>query len=141
MCGSKRKRKEIQFLCFFIFEFESLPIYKENVAYVFIGIHKVDYSLRHITGRESIVKAITVVLLVGFISLVLLIDKQRIKKGLELLSIYWFRIAFSFLALFILNVVSGFFGLYVPVNIVSGLVITVLGIPGFLSIFLIAIFL
>lgn len=86
-------------------------------------------------------KTIMSVLLLGCILLVLLIDKQRVKKGLELISIYWFRLAFSFLALFILNVAAGFFGVYVPVNLVSGLVITILGIPGFLSVFLIAIFL
>lgn len=86
-------------------------------------------------------KAILSVLLLGCILLVVLIDKQRVKRGLELISIYWFRLAFSFLALFILNISAGFFGVYVPVNLVSGLVITVLGIPGFLSIFLIAIFL
>ena len=86
-------------------------------------------------------KTIMSVLLLGCILLVLLIDKQRVKKGLELISIYWFRLAFSFLALFILNLAAGFFGVYVPVNLVSGLVITILGIPGFLSVFLIAIFL
>ena len=61
-------------------------------------------------------------------------DRKRIKKAIEFLSIYWFRLAFSFLALFILNVGAGFFGVYIPVNVVSGLIITVLGIPGFASI-------
>ena len=71
---------------------------------------------------------------VGIVLLLFVMDRKRIKKAIEFLSIYWFRLAFSFLALFILNVGAGFFGVYIPVNVVSGLIITVLGIPGFASI-------
>lgn len=88
-----------------------------------------------------LLKAIIGVLFVGSLLLLLLIDQKRLKSGLEFVSVYWFRLAFSFLALFILNVAAGFFGVYVPVNLVSGLVITILGIPGFFSVFFIAIFL
>ena len=70
----------------------------------------------------------------GFILLLLLMDKKQVRKVFEGLSLYWFRLAFSFLVLFIMNVTAEFFGIYVPVNIASGLVITVLGIPGFASI-------
>lgn len=86
-------------------------------------------------------KTIISVLLVGCIALFFLMDQKRIKKTLEFVSLYWFRLAFSFLALFIVNIVAGFFGIYVPVNLASGLVITILGIPGMFSVFLIAIFL
>ena len=74
------------------------------------------------------------ILVGGFILLLLLMDKKQVRKVFERLSIYWFRLAFSFLVLFIMNVTAGFFGIYVPVNIASGLVIAVLGIPGFASI-------
>ncbi|AOV06333.1 pro-sigmaK processing inhibitor BofA family protein [Sporosarcina ureilytica] len=83
-------------------------------------------------------KAAISTFIVGFILFLLVMDKKRVKNMFEFISIYWFRLAFSFLALFILNVVAGFFGVFVPVNIVSGLVITILGIPGLASICAIA---
>ena len=78
---------------------------------------------------------------VGMILLLLLMNKKQVKKVFEFLSIYWFRLAFSFLVLFIANVGAGFFGIYVPVNVISGVVITVLGVPGFLAVFALAIIL
>ena len=68
-------------------------------------------------------------------------DKKQVQKVFERLSVYWFRLAFAFLVLFVLNVAGGFFGIYVPVNIASGLVIAVFGIPGFASICAFALFL
>ena len=79
-------------------------------------------------------KAAVGILIAGFILLLFLMDNKQIRKVFERLSIYWFRLAFSFLFLFILNVAAGFFGIYVPVNIASGLVIAVLGVPGVASI-------
>jgi len=61
-------------------------------------------------------------------------DNKQIRKVFERLSVYWFRLAFSFLVLFILNVSAGFIGIHVPVNITSGVVIAVLGIPGLASV-------
>lgn len=81
------------------------------------------------------------ILVVGMILLLLLMNKKQVKKVFEFLSVYWFRLAFSFLVLFIANVGAGFFGIYVPVNVISGLVITVLGIPGFLVVCTLAIIL
>ena len=40
-----------------------------------------------------------------------------------------------------MNVIGGFIGLYVPVNIASGLVLAVLGIPGFATLCAFALFL
>ncbi|MBO1911125.1 pro-sigmaK processing inhibitor BofA family protein [Microvirga sp. 3-52] len=77
----------------------------------------------------------------GLILLFLLMDKKQVKKVFERLSIYWFRLALAFLVLFIMNVAAGFIGIYVPVNIISGIVIAVLGIPGFVSICALAFFL
>lgn len=83
-------------------------------------------------------KLILPIVLMGVILLVLLMDKKQVKNMFEVISIYWFRLAFSFFILFMLNVVAGFFGVYVPINLTSGLVITVLGIPGLTSILAIA---
>lgn len=81
------------------------------------------------------------IIVVGLILLFLLMDKKQVKKFFERLSIYWFRLAFAFLVLFIMNVAAGFVGIYVPVNIASGIVIAVLGIPGLASICALAFFL
>ncbi len=79
---------------------------------------------------------------VGFILLLLLaMDKKQIQKTMERFSIFWFRLAFAFLILFAMNVAGGFIGLYVPVNIASGLLLAVLGIPGFATICAFALFL
>ena len=86
-------------------------------------------------------KVILPVLLIGFILIALLMDKKPLKNVLEFISVYWFRFAFSFLVLYLLNVGAGFFGVYVPINMASGLVITILGVPGFASIFALAILL
>ncbi len=68
---------------------------------------------------------------VGLILLLLLVmDKKQIGKVVERLSVYWFRLAFAFLVLFAMNIAGGFIGIYVPVNIASGLLLAVLGIPG-----------
>ncbi|MDW0118854.1 pro-sigmaK processing inhibitor BofA family protein [Sporosarcina thermotolerans] len=73
--------------------------------------------------------------------LLLLMDKSNIKKMIENLSVFWFRLAFAFLALFILNIAGGFVGIYFPVNIASGFLLAILGIPGFAALFTFAVFL
>lgn len=85
-------------------------------------------------------KVVFPILLIGIVLIALLMSKKPLKNGLEFISIYWFRFAFSFLVLYLLNVGAGFLGIYVPINIASGLVITVLGIPGLASICALAIF-
>ncbi|MCM3745694.1 pro-sigmaK processing inhibitor BofA family protein [Sporosarcina luteola] len=79
---------------------------------------------------------------IGIILLFLLMmDKKQIKKLSERLSVFWFRLAFAFLALFIFNIVGGFIGIYFPVNVASGLLLAILGIPGFAALFAFAVFL
>jgi len=73
--------------------------------------------------------------------LLLTMDKKKIQKLMERLSVFWFRLAFAFLILFAMNVAGGFIGLYVPVNIASGLLLAVLGIPGFATVCAFALFL
>ncbi|MFJ7936889.1 pro-sigmaK processing inhibitor BofA family protein [Sporosarcina sp. NPDC096371] len=81
-------------------------------------------------------------LVVGLVLLLLLVlDKKQIQKALERLSVYWFRLAFAFLVLFAMNIAGGFIGVYVPVNIVSGLLLAVLGIPGVATLCAFAVFL
>ncbi|MER2090159.1 MAG: pro-sigmaK processing inhibitor BofA family protein [Sporosarcina sp.] len=82
------------------------------------------------------------IIAVGLILLLLVVmDKKHIQKAFERLSVYWFRIAFAFLVLFAMNVAGGFFGIYVPVNIASGLLLAVLGIPGIAALCTFAVFL
>ncbi|MHA6261433.1 pro-sigmaK processing inhibitor BofA family protein [Sporosarcina sp. CAU 1771] len=87
------------------------------------------------------VKSVVSILIVGFILLLLLMNKKQVRNVFERLSVYWFRLAFSFLLLFAMNIAAGFFGVYVPINIASGLLIAILGIPGFASICVFAILL
>lgn len=86
-------------------------------------------------------KSVIVILIVGFFLLLLLMNKKQVRKALELLPVYWFRLAFSFLLLFAMNIAAGFLGIYVPINIASGLLIAILGIPGFASICVLALLL
>ncbi|MCG7346530.1 pro-sigmaK processing inhibitor BofA family protein [Sporosarcina sp. ACRSL] len=80
--------------------------------------------------------------IIGVILLsLLMLDKKQIKKLSERLSVFWFRLAFAFLALFILNIVGGFVGIYFPVNFASGILLAILGIPGLAALFAFAIFL
>ncbi|MDW0115210.1 MULTISPECIES: pro-sigmaK processing inhibitor BofA family protein [Sporosarcina] len=82
------------------------------------------------------------VAVIGVILLsLLMLDKKQIAKATEKLSIFWFRLAFAFLALFILNIAGGFVGIYFPVNIASGFLLAILGIPGFAALFAFAVFL
>ncbi|WOV87599.1 pro-sigmaK processing inhibitor BofA family protein [Sporosarcina oncorhynchi] len=85
---------------------------------------------------------IIVVAVIGVILLLLLMmDKKQIGKLTEKLSVFWFRLAFAFLALFLLNIAGGFVGIYFPVNIASGFLLALLGIPGFAALFAFAVFL
>ncbi|WP_342507637.1 pro-sigmaK processing inhibitor BofA family protein [Sporosarcina sp. FSL K6-2383] len=82
------------------------------------------------------------VLVIGLVLLLLMVmDKKQIQKVLERLSVYWFRLAFAFLVLFAMNIAGGFVGVYVPVNIASGLLLAVLGIPGVAALCTFAVFL
>ncbi|HEX5564190.1 MAG TPA: pro-sigmaK processing inhibitor BofA family protein [Sporosarcina sp.] len=82
-----------------------------------------------------------ILFIVGLFLLLFLMDNKYVHKVLERISIYWFRFAFAFLLLFAMNIIGGFFGFFIPVNIASGIVIAVLGIPGIASIFAFAFFL
>jgi inhibitor of the pro-sigma K processing machinery len=86
-------------------------------------------------------KVIGIVTVGVVLLLLLLMNKKQIQKMMDRLSVFWFRLAFAFLILFTMNVIGGFIGLYVPVNIASGLILAVLGIPGFATLCAFAFFL
>lgn len=80
--------------------------------------------------------------LVG-IALLLFLFLNKSSKGrvLEIISIWWFRIAFAFVILFAINLIASQLGFFIPINIISGLLIAFLGIPGIASVVAISIFL
>ncbi|WP_245744489.1 pro-sigmaK processing inhibitor BofA family protein [Bhargavaea ginsengi] len=69
-----------------------------------------------------------------FILVVLVRNKRLLYTAAEKLSVFWFRLAAAFLVLFLLNVGLGLLGFFVPVNLMSGLMIAILGIPGVASV-------
>ena len=86
-------------------------------------------------------KVIGIVVVILVLLLLVVVDKKYIHRALERLSVYWFRLALAFLVLFAMNVAGGFVGIYVPVNITSGLLLAILGIPGIATLCAFAIFL
>lgn len=85
---------------------------------------------------------VAVILTLGVVLLfVLRLTKPQLHTAAEKLSVFWFRLAFAFLVLFVLNIAGGFVGLYVPINIGSGFLLAILGIPGLASLLVLAVFL
>lgn len=82
---------------------------------------------------------IALIVLGAALLIILLSGKERIFKVLDWFSVFWFRLAMAFLGLFVLHIAAGFFGVFVPINIASGLVVALLGIPGLASILTIAV--
>ena len=75
------------------------------------------------------------------ILLFLFLNKASKGRVIEAFSIWWFRIAFAFVILFAINLIASQFGYFVPINIVSGLLIAFLGVPGIASVLTISFFL
>ncbi|WP_017382009.1 pro-sigmaK processing inhibitor BofA family protein [Paenisporosarcina sp. TG-14] len=77
------------------------------------------------------------------ITLLLFLFLNKASKGrvVEVFSILWFRIAFAFVILFGINLIASQFGFFIPINIVSGLLIAFLGVPGIASVITISMFL
>lgn len=69
-----------------------------------------------------------------FVLLICIRNKRIFYTVAEKLSVFWFRLAASFLILFLLNLGAGLAGFFVPINIASGLLIAILGIPGIASV-------
>ena len=77
------------------------------------------------------------------IALLLFLFLNKASKGrvIEAFSIWWFKIAFAFVILFAINLIASQFGYFVPINIISGLLIAFLGVPGIASVLTISFFL
>lgn len=77
------------------------------------------------------------------IAVLLFLFMNKASKGrvIEAFSIWWFKVAFAFVLLFGINLIASQFGLFVPINIVSGLMIAFLGVPGIASVITISMFL
>ncbi|WP_432353733.1 pro-sigmaK processing inhibitor BofA family protein [Sporosarcina sp. A2] len=85
---------------------------------------------------------VAILLVLGVVLLfVLRLTKPQLQHAAEKLSILWFRLAFAFLVLFLLNIAGGFVGVYVPINLGSGFLLALLGIPGAASLLILAVFL
>jgi inhibitor of the pro-sigma K processing machinery len=82
---------------------------------------------------------IALIVLGAALLIILMSGKERIFKVLDWFSVFWFRLAMAFLGLFVLHIVAGFFGVFVPINIASGFVVALLGIPGLASLLTIAV--
>ena len=78
----------------------------------------------------------------GSLVLLLLIMFRKSFSGIvEVLSIFLFRIGFSILLLFGVHLLLGLAGYTIPVNLFTGAVVAVLGIPGVASVVAISILL
>ena len=66
--------------------------------------------------------------------LFLFLNKESKGRVIEAFSVWWFRVAFAFAILFAINVIASQFGMFVPINIVSGMLIAILGVPGIASV-------
>lgn len=81
---------------------------------------------------------IALIVIFAALLIILLSGKDVIFKVLDWFSVFWFRLAMSFLGLFVLHIAAGFFGILVPINIASGVIVALLGIPGLASVLTIA---
>lgn len=80
--------------------------------------------------------AVIVSICVPVVLFLLYIIVRYVKWGrfFEGLSVFWFRVAFAFLLLFIIHLIIGYNGYTMPINLFSVLTIAVLGIPGVLGV-------
>ncbi len=72
--------------------------------------------------------------------LFLLLNKESKGRVIEAFSIWWFRIAFAFVILFAMHLIASQLGYFIPINIISGLLIAFLGVPGIASVIMISMF-
>ena len=73
---------------------------------------------------------ITMIAICVLLFLLFLVGKKvGIRNLFEKLAIFWFRLAFSFVLLYIAHIVLDDFGIVIPVNFFSAFTIAILGIP------------
>ncbi|SES45787.1 pro-sigmaK processing inhibitor BofA family protein [Psychrobacillus sp. OK032] len=77
----------------------------------------------------------------SLVLLLLLMFRKAFAGVVEGLSIFLFRLAFSVLLLFGVHLLLGLAGYTIPVNLFTGAVVAVLGVPGVASVVAISILL
>ncbi|KQL33113.1 hypothetical protein AN959_18165 [Psychrobacillus sp. FJAT-21963] len=75
-----------------------------------------------------------VIIVCSLVLLLLLMFRKSFSNIMEGLSIFLFRIGFSVLLLFGVHLLLGLIGYSIPVNLFTGAVVAVLGIPGVASV-------
>ena len=75
-----------------------------------------------------------VIIICSLVLLLLLLFRNSFPKFFEGISILLFRLGFSILLLFGVHLFLGSFGYAIPVNLFTGAVAAVLGIPGVISV-------
>ena len=90
----------------YFYLFKEAKKYEDWAGLIYFHRERIYWTILWKRGvpRESIL----VLLLVGFVFLLLLMDKKQIRKMMERFSIYWFRFAFSFLDSFHIECCRGF---------------------------------
>ncbi|MEI4771956.1 pro-sigmaK processing inhibitor BofA family protein [Psychrobacillus sp. FJAT-51614] len=81
-----------------------------------------------------------VIIACSLVLLMLLMFRKSFSSIMERFSILLFRLGFSVLLLFGVHLLLGSFGYNIPVNLFTGAVVAVLGIPGVASVVAISIF-
>lgn len=76
----------------------------------------------------------------SLVLLLLLMFRKSFSGVIEGLSIFLFRIGFSVLLLFGVHLLLGLAGYAIPINLFTGAVVAVLGVPGIASVVAISIF-
>ena len=80
-----------------------------------------------------------VIIVCSLVLLLLIVLRKPLSEIMEGLSFLLFRLGFSILLLFGVNLLLGLFGFIIPINLFTGVVVAVLGIPGVASVVAISI--
>lgn len=80
-----------------------------------------------------------IIVVCSLVLLLLLMFRKSFSVMLEGLSIFLFRLGFSIFLLFGVHLLLGLVGYTIPVNLFTGAVVAVLGVPGVASVVVISI--
>ncbi|WP_391118794.1 pro-sigmaK processing inhibitor BofA family protein [Psychrobacillus sp. L3] len=80
-----------------------------------------------------------VIIVCSLMLLLFLLFRTSFSKVMESLPFFLFRLGFSFFLLFGVHLLLGLFGYVIPVNLFTGAVVAMLGVPGVASVVAISI--
>ena len=80
------------------------------------------------------------IIICSVVLLVFLFLKSSFSSVFEGVSVLLFRLGFSFLVLFGVHLLLGMIGYTIPINLFTGAVVAILGVPGVASVVAISIF-